>query len=134
MIGIKGIAIKGIAIIVALGIVSGGFAYIQHKDNLIFKLNTQNNVLKKDKEDAILANKILEAQIADRDNEIKETYAQLTELRKEDVKIQVKLRESEKKNASRDLTKLKESKHNELVLKIINRSTMKMFKVFENEN
>jgi hypothetical protein len=125
--------LKGTIAVAIVAIVAGGYTYIQYKDNLIAELNTQNIQLKEQKKSAVKLNKSLKNQLYKRDKEVKDAFNQILKLKVEDIKIQGRLRRAEQKAASRDWGKLRSGKHAELALKVINRSTIKMFKVFEDE-
>lgn len=128
-------------VVVAIGgLILAGKNYIDNKDETITTL--QSVIGSKNIEINQLNNNIsiykgqiisLQSEIADKEYQRKLAESQTENLRLKSVIVQKELRKAEKKLVGRDYNKLKESRHRELVLKIINRSVTKQLKIFEEE-
>ncbi|MBC8427392.1 MAG: hypothetical protein H8D97_00725 [Proteobacteria bacterium] len=128
-------------VVVAIGgLIFSGKNYIDNKDETITTL--QSVIGSKNIEINQLNNNIsiykgqiisLQSEIADKEYQRKLAESQTENLRLKSVIVQKELRKAEKKLVGRDYNKLKESRHRELVLKIINRSVTKQLKIFEEE-
>jgi hypothetical protein len=125
--------------VVAIGsIVYAGKSYIDNKDDVIASLNktiSDNGIKINQLENNISVYKgqiiSLKNTIKDKEYIVELSEKQAINLKKNSAVITKDLREAEKKLAGRNLSKLKNSKHRELVLKIMNKSVAKQFKVFE---
>ena len=122
------------------GLIFSGKNYIDNKDETITTL--QSVIGSKNIEINQLNNNIsiykgqiisLQSEIADKEYQRKLAESQTENLRLKSVIVQKELRKAEKKLVGRDYNKLKESRHRELVLKIINRSVAKQLKIFEED-
>lgn len=122
------------------GLIFAGKSYIDNKDETITELQlvigTKNIEINQYKNNiSIYKGQIisLENEIVDKEYQRKLAESQTENLRLKNSAVQKELREKEKKLVGRNYNKLRESKHRELVLKIINRSVSKQLKVFEED-
>ena len=126
------------AIIIISGLIFAGKSYIQTKDDMIVELtsviNSKNvEINQLNNNVSVLNGQInsLESTIKDKEYIAKLMHKQVENIKRKNSAVQKELRKKEKKLVGRDLSKLKDSRHKELVLKIINNSVIKQFKVFE---
>ena len=139
--GLKKLMGPLIAIVAVLGLIYAGKSYIENKDLDISNLRNQVSA------QLIISNQLrnnistLEGTILDLNIEINEQKFQkqlitnqVQNLEKANSAVQKVVVKQEIKLAHRDILGLRESKHRELVLKIINKSVKKQFKVFDNDN
>ena len=122
------------------GLIMAGKAYIDNKDETITTL--QSVIGSKNIEINQLNNNISTLNgtvIGLKDEIIESKYRrrlvenQVANLRRVNSAVQEELRKKEKKLAGRDLKELQSGRQRELVLKIINKSILKQFKIFDEE-
>jgi len=109
-----------IAVIAIGGLIFAGYKYIDNKDRDIASKVTVINQLENNIS-------VLKNQIINQEYQIELIH----NLRVKNSVIQKELRKKEIKIIGRDYLKLKSSSHRELVLKIINKSVINQFKIFE---
>jgi hypothetical protein len=139
--GIAKKLLKPLIIVTVIGgLITAGTIYINNKDNKILELTSI--ISNKQVEINQLNNNITTLEIAVKKEKINTANVkfekqiseeQIANLQRNNKIINGRLRRKEKKTVSRDLSKLKNSRHRELVLKIINKSIKKQNKVFTNE-
>jgi predicted phosphohydrolase len=127
-----------IALVVIGGLIYAGKAYIENKDKEMLSMmatissknleinQLNNNIGKLNSAVQGYKNRII-------DIEYEKTLAieETKNIAAKNKTIKKSLRQKDKKLVGRDMSRLRNSRHRELVLKIINKSVKKQFKVFE---